>query len=108
MVGGQKTMHAQVTHLIDATRQANVTVQVIPFDTGAHPGMPGSFVYMDFKDPADPELVYIDTMAGDLFKSSYSSANGQCVESARRTDGGIALRDSKQPDGVVLRFGTQE
>jgi Domain of unknown function (DUF5753) len=22
---------------------------------------------MDFKDPLDPELVYIDTMAGDLF-----------------------------------------
>jgi transcriptional regulator with XRE-family HTH domain len=67
MVGGRKVMHAQVTHLIDATHQANVTVQIIPFDTGAHPGMPGSFVYMDFKDPADPDLVYIDTMAGDLF-----------------------------------------
>lgn len=29
--------------------------------------MPGSFVYMEFKDPADSDLVYIDTMAGDLF-----------------------------------------
>ena len=29
--------------------------------------MPGSFVHMGFKDPLDPELVYIDTLAGDLF-----------------------------------------
>jgi hypothetical protein len=29
--------------------------------------MAGSFVLMEFSDPADPELVYIDSMAGDLF-----------------------------------------
>ena len=60
-------MHAQVTHLTDAAGKPNVTIQVIPFEAGAHPRMPGSFVHMDFKDPLNPELVYIDTMAGDLF-----------------------------------------
>jgi hypothetical protein len=34
---------------------------------GAHPGMPGSFIYLEFSDPTDPELVYVDTLAGDLF-----------------------------------------
>ncbi len=29
--------------------------------------MPGSFVYMEFSEPTDPELVYVDTLAGDLF-----------------------------------------
>jgi len=70
LVGGQKVMEAQVTHLIDMTHQANLTIQVIPFDAGAHSGMPGSFVYMEFNDPADSDLVYIDTMAGDLFLES--------------------------------------
>lgn len=37
------------------------------FEVGAHPGMPGSFVYMEFKGPGDPELVYVDSLAGDLF-----------------------------------------
>lgn len=37
------------------------------------------------------------------FKSSRSSANGQCVECARLTSGGMAVRDSKQPDGAILR-----
>jgi hypothetical protein len=67
LVGGREIMHAQITHLTQAARRPNVTIQVIPFEAGAHPGMPGSFVHMDFKDPLDPELVYIDTMAGDLF-----------------------------------------
>ncbi|MFF8601512.1 Scr1 family TA system antitoxin-like transcriptional regulator [Streptomyces sp. NPDC015232] len=29
--------------------------------------MSGSFVHMDFPDADDPELVYLDTPAGDLF-----------------------------------------
>ena len=70
LVGGRMVMAAQVAHLIDMARLANLTIQVIPFEVGAHPGMPGSFVYMEFKDPADSDLVYIDTMAGDLFLES--------------------------------------
>ncbi len=69
-VGGAAVMHAQLAHLLDTARRPNVTVQVIPYDVGAHPGMPGSFVYMEFADPIDPDLVYVDTQAGDLFLES--------------------------------------
>jgi transcriptional regulator with XRE-family HTH domain len=66
-VGGSKVMRDQLAHLLDAAKQPNVTLQVIPYDVGAHPGMPGSFIYMEFTDPVDPDLVYVDTLAGDLF-----------------------------------------
>jgi hypothetical protein len=36
------------------------------------------------------------------FKSSYSSANGQCVETALLPDGGMAVRDTQNRDGDVL------
>ena len=36
------------------------------------------------------------------FKSSYSSANGQCVECALMPDGGMAVRDTNDQDGAVL------
>ena len=39
------------------------------------------------------------------FKSSYSSANGQCVLCARLPEGGMAVKDSKEMDRAVLRFG---
>jgi hypothetical protein len=37
-------------------------------------------------------------------KSSLSFANGNCVEMAELSDGTIGMRDSKNPDGPVLRF----
>lgn len=65
--GGAKVMAEQLEALARAADQPHVTLQVIPFTAGAHAGMPGSFVVMDFPDPADPALVYVDSMAGDLF-----------------------------------------
>ncbi|WP_447006562.1 Scr1 family TA system antitoxin-like transcriptional regulator [Saccharothrix isguenensis] len=34
-----------------AAKAPNVTIQVLPFTAGAHPGMPGRFVVMDFQAP---------------------------------------------------------
>jgi hypothetical protein len=42
------------------------------------------------------------------FTSSFSSANGQCVECARTPEGGMAVRDTKDREGAVLRFGATE
>ncbi|WP_156756397.1 helix-turn-helix domain-containing protein [Actinokineospora pegani] len=70
VVGSPAVMRAQLQHVIDAAKAPNVTVQVIPFDAGAHPGMSGQFSLMDFPDPLDADLVYIDSMAGDLFLES--------------------------------------
>ena len=38
------------------------------------------------------------------FTSSYSSANGECVECAHTPDGGMAVRDSRHPVGPALTF----
>jgi hypothetical protein len=46
------------------------------------------------------------TVAG-WYKSSYSGSGGQqngCVEVARPPAGGVAVRDSKDPDGPRLIF----
>jgi len=67
VVGGPEAMRAQLRHIWEAAHAPNVTFQMIPFDKGAHPGMTGSFVHMGFEDPLDPELVYLDTLAGGLF-----------------------------------------
>jgi transcriptional regulator with XRE-family HTH domain len=67
LVGGAEVMTAQLRHLLSMIEQPYVTLQVIPFAAGAHPGMPGSFVLMDFPAAEDPSVIYIDSMAGDLF-----------------------------------------
>jgi Domain of unknown function (DUF397) len=37
-------------------------------------------------------------------RSSLSLANGNCVEVAGLPDGGLGVRNSRDPDGPVLRF----
>ncbi|UGQ15433.1 helix-turn-helix domain-containing protein [Yinghuangia sp. ASG 101] len=67
LVGGPDVMIEQLNHLAEMSTRPYVTLQVIPYTAGSHSGMHGSFVLMDFPDPDDPELVYIESMAGDLF-----------------------------------------
>jgi transcriptional regulator with XRE-family HTH domain len=69
-VGGQAVMRAQLDHVLAAADLPHVTFQVIPFTVGAHAGMPGSFVFMQFTEPAIPDVIYLDSMAGDLFLES--------------------------------------
>jgi len=46
--------------------------------------------------------------APEWHKSTFSLANGECVEVADLGGGVIGLRDSKDPDSPVLRFTRAE
>ncbi|WP_280243954.1 helix-turn-helix domain-containing protein [Nocardia abscessus] len=65
IVGGPAVMRGQLDRLLQEIKRKNVILQILPFDAGAHPGMAGSFTLLDFPDPADPELVYVEGLAGD-------------------------------------------
>ena len=41
-------------------------------------------------------------------KSQRSGQSGQCVEARLTPDGHVEVRDSKDPDGAVLRFTPEE
>jgi uncharacterized protein YbdZ (MbtH family) len=41
-------------------------------------------------------------------KSTFSNSQGECVEVGDLPDGARAVRDSKAPDGAVLRFTEAE
>ncbi|MBO0806317.1 MAG: DUF397 domain-containing protein [Nocardiopsaceae bacterium] len=43
-------------------------------------------------------------IASNWKKSSYSHATGNCVEVASMPGGGVGVRDSKSPEGGILRF----
>lgn len=42
-VGGPKVMREQLAHLLELAERPNVTVRVVPWSTGAHQGLDGSF-----------------------------------------------------------------
>jgi transcriptional regulator with XRE-family HTH domain len=66
-VGGPEVMHEQLEYLMTERDRANVTVQVLPFDTGAHPSMVGPFTMMTFLDPGDLGVIYLEHPTSSLF-----------------------------------------
>lgn len=61
-VGSAATMRAQVRALLDAAELPNVTVQVVPRDCPALPGLTGAFVVA--RVPGEPDLVYLESAGG--------------------------------------------
>jgi transcriptional regulator with XRE-family HTH domain len=58
-VGGVKVMADQLVHLADMADRPNITVQVIPYTSGAHIGLQGSFIIADFDDA--PAVAFLAT-----------------------------------------------
>jgi Domain of unknown function (DUF5753)/Helix-turn-helix domain len=69
-VGGEKVMRAQLERLAESADLPQVTLQALPYAVGGHPGMPGSFVILQFADAGASDVVYIEIQAGDLFLES--------------------------------------
>ncbi|MEV0618609.1 helix-turn-helix transcriptional regulator [Nonomuraea sp. NPDC050404] len=65
-VGGRQVTHDQLAHLLACVEEPNITLQVIPYDAGAHPGMPGSFCILQY-EPGNPDLIYAEGIATDMF-----------------------------------------
>jgi transcriptional regulator with XRE-family HTH domain len=66
-IGGDAVMRAQLERLVDVSELRHVTVQVLPFEAGAHAGMDGTFAILDFPEPSDPAVVYAENATGGLF-----------------------------------------
>ncbi|GAA5156968.1 MULTISPECIES: helix-turn-helix domain-containing protein [Amycolatopsis] len=66
-VGGKDVMAKQAQRLLDLGQLPHVTIQVVPFTAGAHPGMEGPFLILGFPEQADPDVVYVDSTSGGFF-----------------------------------------
>jgi transcriptional regulator with XRE-family HTH domain len=67
VVGNKSLMRDQLEHLVEQSQLPHVTVQVIPFDMGAHPGLNGQYAILEFPDAADSSVVYIEGVTSDLY-----------------------------------------
>ena len=67
VVGSVSVMRGQLRHLVEAAQQGKTTIQVVPYRAGAHAGTTGPFVILDRSGATDPDVVYIETLAGDIY-----------------------------------------
>ncbi|MGW4898042.1 helix-turn-helix domain-containing protein [Kitasatospora sp. NPDC004240] len=66
-VGSRRVMAEQLKHLLALSERRNITIQVIPFSHGAHPGMTGTFSLLEFPESADSTVVYFEGVTSDLY-----------------------------------------
>ncbi len=72
-IGGPTTMRGQLAHLLSFDGNPRINIQVLPFSTGAHAGLQGSFNLYRFA--SDPDIVYTEG-----YGSGHPTANPNTVK----------------------------
>jgi len=66
-VGGIATMRAQLSRLLAVAALPSVTLQVLPFDAGAHASLGTSFELLQFPEPGDTSIVYVESLTSSQY-----------------------------------------
>ena len=66
-LGGKAVMREQIRHLADMCEHPAVTLQILPFQVGAHPAMGGPFTILRFSEPDLRDVVYIEQLTSALY-----------------------------------------
>jgi len=66
MVGGRQVMATQLAKILDVAARPSVTVQVLPYDVGAHPALESNFTILELPDPT-PGVVFVEGMIGSTY-----------------------------------------
>ncbi|MCI0385651.1 helix-turn-helix transcriptional regulator [Streptomyces sp. CNQ085] len=66
-VGGAGVMRAQVDRLVEVCARPEISLQIMPFSSGPHPGMFGPFQLFRFSYPELPDIVYTESLTGAVY-----------------------------------------
>jgi transcriptional regulator with XRE-family HTH domain len=66
-VGGRDVLRRQLDHLATVTALRDVTIQVLPFRSGAHAAMDGEFAIIGFPERGETDITYIENATSDLY-----------------------------------------
>ena len=88
---GRRVLREQIEHLLEASRQPNITIQVVPKYLSGY-AAEGSFTILRFAEPELPDVVYIEHLGGALYLDSLED-----IELYGRTLDRLAV-DAETPD----------
>jgi transcriptional regulator with XRE-family HTH domain len=103
-VDSASVMHEQLTKILEVAATPNVTMQVVPFDAGAHPGLDNTFTLLEFDSSTQPPVAFVENLAGTFYLERESeimryrevldnlracalspASSVKCVQEARKT-----------------------
>ena len=66
-VGGEAVMRDQLDNVLSRAREEGATVQVVPFNIGAHAALDSNFVLLEFDEPGPAPAVYVEGLAASHY-----------------------------------------
>ena len=106
VVGGTAVMHEQMGVLVERAQLPNVTVQVIPFEAGAHPGMDSTFIILGFEESVS-DVVFVEGLIGsiylksrvdtDRYRSVFQFLQERSLDSERSIDKITSIKEAYAP-----------
>lgn len=70
LVGGSTVMRRQLRRLIELAMRPHITVALIPFSVGLHPGLRGPFEIVEPADPSDRDIVFLEGSQADIIRDN--------------------------------------
>lgn len=93
VVSTPQVMIEQCRALLDAADRPNVTIQVLPFTAGIHPGLWGSFVIQVFEHANQRDVVFVEGLWGELlveqdaqvasYRQAFASLTQRALDTSR-------------------------
>jgi transcriptional regulator with XRE-family HTH domain len=94
LVGSPAIMNRQLRYLVDVTKLENVTIRLVPFTAGLHPGMKGPFEVVQFEDTPDESVVFVEEPRGDFISDNPRETQGYLDNFERIAEKALAPSDS--------------
>lgn len=66
-VGSRAVMHKQLGKVLEAGQKGKATIQVVPFELGAHAAQDSNFIFLEFGDDALPSIVFVEGLAAHQY-----------------------------------------
>jgi hypothetical protein len=73
-VGAPGVMSRQLRHLLSIAERPNIGLRAVPTSAGAHVGLRGSFMILEFTD--DPDLVHVENQITGMFLEEEADLTG--------------------------------
>jgi len=66
-VGGNRVMREQMAKIIEVADSSKVTMQIVPFEAGAHPAVDNTFTLLEFSNAVLSPVVFVENLAGTFY-----------------------------------------
>jgi transcriptional regulator with XRE-family HTH domain len=97
VIGSPEIMDAQLAKVLEAEKRGKVTVQVVPFETGAHVAQDSNFILFEFEEKSSlSPVIFVEGLTGNQYleKPAEIVHYREAIDNLR--DAALTPRDSVQ------------